>query len=58
MPAAAGQTPENPALDSAVDRNQIQECMVWNLDQDHKKDKDQDPLQKLTRSMTCMAWNI
>ena len=45
-PAAAGQTPGSPGLDSAVDRNCIQESTGQNLDRACRQDKEQGPLQK------------
>jgi len=45
-PAAARQTSGSLGLDSALDGNWIQECTDWNLDQDHRQDKEQGALQK------------
>jgi len=40
-----GIPPESPGLAAAVDGNRTQECMVWNLGQDIRQDKEQGPLQ-------------
>jgi len=46
VPAAVGQTPQNPRLALAVERNWAQERMDQNLDQDRRQDNEQGPLQK------------
>jgi len=38
--------PGSPGLDSAADGKWTQECMDWNLDQNHRQDNEQGPLQK------------
>jgi len=38
--------PGSPGLDFAADRDWTQGCTDWNLDQDRRQDKKQDPLQK------------
>jgi len=43
---AAGQAPASPGLDSPTDGNWTQECTDRSLDQDHRQDNEQSPLQK------------
>jgi len=38
--------PGSPGLVSAVGRNWTQECTDWDLDQDHRQNNKQGPLQK------------
>jgi len=45
-PAAAGQAPGSPRLDSAVDGNWTQECTDRNPGQDRSQDTEQGPLEK------------